>query len=259
MGIPLVAGRDFADLRDTTAPPQAVVNEAFVGRFLQDLEPLGRSIRFGERAFTIVGVARTTTYEAFGEPPAPMIYLSYRDRPSARGEIHVRTRAGAETLLASEVQRAVRALNPMLPIYDIRTLGDHIEKNLFLRRIPARLFTVLGPILLALAAAGIYAVVSHVVANRRQEMALRMALGAAASRVISTVTADSFRSISAGLALGWAMAFAFNLHLGSGGFDGWAFGGVPVVLLAVAWLACWLPAHRASQENPMTLLKQETT
>ena len=94
---------------------------------------------------------------------------------------------------------------------------------------------------------------------RHKEMALRMALGAAASRVISTVTADSFRSISAGLALGWALAFAFNLHLGSGGFDGWAFAGVPAVLLAVAWLACWLPARRAARENPMTLLKQETT
>ena len=93
-----------------------------------------------------------------------MIYLSYRDRPSARGEIHLRTRAGAESLLAPEVERVVRELDPSLPIYDVRTLTEHVEKNLFLRRIPARMFVVLGPLLLVLAAIGIYAVVAYAVA-----------------------------------------------------------------------------------------------
>ena len=93
--------------------------------------------------------------ESFGEKPTPVIYLSYRDRPAVSGEIHLRTRPGAESLLAPGVERAVRELDPTLPIYDVRTLSEHVEKNLFLRRIPARMFVVLGPLLLVLAAIGI--------------------------------------------------------------------------------------------------------
>ena len=159
MNIPLRAGRDFSDLRDRVAPPEAVVNDEFVRRFIGDGLPLGRRVTTRGRAYTIVGIARTSLYDAFGEPPKPIIYLSYRDRPAAAGEIHLRTRPGAEALLGPAMERAVRDLDPTLPLYDVRTLADHVEKNLFLRRIPARMFVVLGPLLLVLAAIGIYAVV----------------------------------------------------------------------------------------------------
>src|SRR4026208_1224070 len=88
----------------------------------------------------------------FARPPKPIIFLSYRDRAPADGEIHVRTRVGSEALLVPDIQRVVRELNPTLPIYDARTLVEHVDKNLFLRRIPARMFVVLGPLLLVLAA-----------------------------------------------------------------------------------------------------------
>ena len=113
----------------------------------------------------IVGVVRNTVADAFGESFKPIVYFSYRDRPAARGEIHVRAVSGAETLLAAAVEHVVRELDPALPVYDVRTMTEHVEKNLFLQRIPARMFVVLGPLLLLLAGVGIYAVVWYAVSD----------------------------------------------------------------------------------------------
>ena len=163
MGLPFVAGRDFVELRDEAAPLQAVVNQEFVRRYLDGGDPIGRRIETRGKKYAIAGVVKTSLYNAFGEPPTPMIYFSYRDRPSATGEIHLRTRVGAETSVANDVRAIVRDLDPELPVYDVRTLSDHIEANLIFRRIPARMFAVLGPLLLLLAAIGIYAVVAYAV------------------------------------------------------------------------------------------------
>jgi putative ABC transport system permease protein len=97
MGIGFVEGVDFADLRDTAQPPQAIVNETFAKRFAERGQVLGRRIVTGGRTYKIVGVVRDSLYDAFGEPPTPFVYLSFRDRPFAEGEIHVRTRPGSET------------------------------------------------------------------------------------------------------------------------------------------------------------------
>jgi len=185
------------------------------------------------------------------------MYLSYRDRPTARGEIHLRTRAGAELLLGPQVERIVRELDPSLPVFDVRTLGDHVEKNLFLRRIPARMFVVLGPSLLMLAAIGIYAVVAYAVSQRTIEIGVRLALGATARRVISGIVGDGLRVVAAGAVVGWALAVAVNLHLVRGPIYLSVFGGVPVLLLAVAAVACWLPARRATAVDPIVALRHE--
>jgi predicted permease len=258
MNIPLVAGRDFADLLDPAAAAQAVVNEAFVRRYLDGVEPIGRRLQNRGRSYAIVGVARNSLYESFGEAPTPMIYFSYRDKPSARGEIHVRTRPNAESTLGADLQRVVRDLDPSLPVYDVRTLTDHVEKNLFLQRIPARMFVVLGPLLLALAAIGIYAVVAYSVSQRRTEIALRLALGATGGRVVAGIVGDSLRVIAVGALAGWMLALAVALHLGpDGSLTQTVFIGVPILLLIVATVACWLPAQRATRISPMLALKQD--
>src|SRR5260221_9755168 len=137
----------------------------------------------------------------------PMLYLSYRDRPSVAGEIHLRTRVGTELAVLPAVRRVVREIDPTAPVFNVRTLSEHVEKNLVLRRIPARMFVVLGPLLLVLAAIGIYAVVAHATAHRTTEIGVRLALGAGARRMVAQIVGESLRVIGIGLGAGWVGGF----------------------------------------------------
>jgi putative ABC transport system permease protein len=256
MDVAMVAGTDFAPLSDTTAPAQAVVNEEFVRRFVGGGEVLGRRITSRGTSYAIAGVVRNSVSDAFGEQTPPVIYLAYRDRPTSRGEIHARTRAGAELLLAPQIEQVVRELDPSLPVYDIRTLSEHIEKNLFFRRVPARIFVVLGPALLLLAALGIYAVVAYTVAHRTTEIGIRLALGATRRRVVRQIVAETLRVIAAGAVFGWIFTVLINLHLVRGPLYLSVFAGVPAILLLVAAAACWLPAWRASRLDPVEALRE---
>jgi predicted permease len=258
MGIPILEGNDFADMRDKAAPAQAIVNEEFVRGYLNGADAIGRRIQTRGRSFAIIGVARNSVYNAFGEPAQPAVYLSYRDRPASEGEIHLRTRSGRETALASEARAVLRELDPMLPLYDVRTLSQHIERNLYLRRIPARMFVVLGPLLLALAAIGIYAVVSYAVARRTREIGVRLTFGATSGRVVRQIISENLGAITWGAAIGWAFALAISVHaITKGPVNLPIFIGVPAILLGVATLACWIPAWRASRIDPMAALRHE--
>ena len=206
----------------------------------------------------IAGVARNSLYESFGEPPTPIIYFSYRDRPSTAGEIHVRTHPGAEIAVASDVRRVVREIDQALPVYDVRTLAEHVERNLFLRRVPARMFVVLGPLLLALAAIGIYAVVAYGVAQRTAEIGVRLALGAPKRTVVVAVVRDTLQSVAFGAIPGWLIMYLIQIHIAPGRpLDVPVFVGVPVILLLVASFASWLPAQRAAGVDPVVALRHE--
>jgi predicted permease len=258
MEIPLLAGTDFADLNDPGAPPQAIVNDEFVRRYLPDAEPIGRRVQARGRSYVIVGVAKTSLYSAFGEPPTPIIYYSYRDAPGVSGEIHLRTRVGSETVIVPEVRRIVSELDADLPVFNVRTLTDHIETNLVFRRVPARLFAVLGPLLLVLAAIGIYAVVAYSVSLRTTEIGVRLALGATVRRLIAQFVGESLIVIGLGALAGWSIAFAVALNFTPGGsIDVPVFAGVPAILLLVAALACWLPIRRATLVEPAVALRQD--
>ena len=261
MKIPLVAGVDFAPLDDRAAPPQTIVNDEFVRHYLDGVSPekaLGRRLQNRGATYVIVGVARNSLYNAFGEPPTPIIYLSYRDRPVLTGEIHVRVRNGSEASVTSVVRGVVRELDPDLPLFNVRSLVDHVETNLVFRRVPARLFAVLGPLLLALAASGIYAVVSYTVSLRSREVGVRMALGATARRVISEFVVENLSIVLVGAIAGWLLTFVIALDvIGVETLDASAFGGVPLLMMLVAAVACWIPARRATRIEPMTVLREE--
>jgi predicted permease len=258
MGIPLVQGNDFVEMGDREAPAQAIVNEEFVRRYLNGAEAIGRSVQTRGGNFSIIGVARNSVYDAFGEPAQPAVYLSYRDLPAIQGEIHLRTRSGNETALTAEARGVLRDLDPMLPLYDARTFSQHIERNLYLRRIPARMFAVLGPLLLGLAAIGIYAVVSYAVARRTREIGVRLTFGATSRRVVQQIIRENLGVITWGAAIGWVLALAISVRvIAKGAINLPVFLGVPAILLGVATLACWIPARRASRIDPMAALRHE--
>jgi predicted permease len=258
MTIPLLEGNDFAEINDRVAPPQAIVNEEFVHRYLNGADAIGRRIQTRGGNFVIIGVARNSVYNSFGEPAQPAVYLSYRDLPAIQGEIHLRTRSGNETTLVSEARAVLRDLDPMLPLYDARTLTQHIERNLYLRRIPARMFVVLGPLLLGLAAVGIYSVVSYAVAKRTREIGVRLVFGATSGRVVLQIIRENLGAITWGTAIGWVLALVISVHaITKGAVNLPVFIGVPTILLSVAMLACWIPARRASRIDPMAALRHE--
>ena len=263
MDIPFRAGGDFVELADATAPPQAIVNEEFVRRFVDsggstaDEAALGRGLQIRGGKYAIVGVVRNSISDAFGETATPVVYLSFRDRTPQAGELHVRTRPGAESLLVPELQRIVRELEPSLPLYDARTLSEHVEKNLFLRRIPARMFVVLGPLLLILAAIGIYGVVDFSVSRRTTEIGVRLALGATARTVVGQIVRETIGVVLAGAMVGWTMVVMVALHLVRGPMYPSVYIGVPALLLTVATVACWIPARRAARLDPVEALRQD--
>lgn len=261
MGIPVLAGTGFADLTDLKTAPQVIVNDAFVRRYIQDGEPLGRRLQARGRTYVIVGVVQTSLYNAFGEPPTPAMYFSYRDNPVGAGEMHLRTRVGSETALIPDVRRVVRELDGELPVFNVRTLTDHIETNLVFRRVPARLFTVLGPLLLVLAAIGIYGVVAYTVSLRTTEIGVRLALGATARRLVAQFVGENLIIIGLGALAGWAIAFVVALDVmpgvPGGSIDVPVFVVVPSILLIVAAIACWLPVRRATRVEPVVALRSE--
>jgi putative ABC transport system permease protein len=224
---------------------------------VQGRDAVGLRIETRGKQYAIAGVVKTSLYNAFGEPPTPMIYFSYRDRPSPIGEIHLRTRVGVETAIASKVRAVVRDLDPELPVYDVRTLTDHIEANLIFKRIPARMFAVLGPLLLLLAAIGIYAVVAYSVSLRTMEIGVRLALGATTGRVVGQFVAEHLIVVAAGALAGWLIAIAVVITMLPARLDPAVFVGVPALLLAVAVAASWWPARRVSRVDPMLALRAE--
>ena len=258
MGIGITSGHDFADLRDPAAPPQVVVNEAFVRQYLAGFDPLGRRVTVRKRAYTIAGVVRDSLYNAYGEPPTPFIYFSQRDNPSPSMEIHTRVRSGPESEIAPTVREAIRRLDPALPLYNVRSLDAHVDANLVFQRIPARMFLVLGPLLLGLAALGIYAVVSYGVAQRIPEIGTRIALGATTGVVTRMLVGETMQTVLLGMTGGAVIA----LFVGSKVLLGDPMSlavvvGIVLVFILVALAACLVPARRASQVDPIKALKTE--
>ncbi|MGH7504583.1 MAG: FtsX-like permease family protein, partial [Longimicrobiales bacterium] len=257
MDIELVAGRDFAEIADEASAPQAIVSEAFVRRYLGAEQPLGRRLGISGRQYEIIGVARNSVADGFGEPTSPTIYLSYRDRPAPMGQMHIRTVPGHEQQFASGMRGVVAAIDPALTVYDVRTLRDHIDINLGLRKIPARMFMALGPLLLALAAIGVYAVVAYAVAQRTAEIGVRLALGASSRRVIGDMVRDHLLIVATGAAVGVMAAAWVYVRLLRQTIDWPVFAGIPLLLLLVSTVAAWIPARRASRVDPVVALRAE--
>jgi ABC-type antimicrobial peptide transport system permease subunit len=160
--------------------------------------------------------------------------------------------------MSSTLQRVFRELDPTVPLFNIRTLDQHIATNLVLRRIPAQMFLVLGPLLLFLAAVGVFAVVDYNVSRRASEVGIRLALGARPAQIVRMIVADTTGVVLLGVAAAMAIVVMIDLHAVRGGVrDLPALVGTPLAILAVASIASWLPARRAGLVAPSTVMRRD--
>jgi predicted permease len=265
MGIPLIAGRDFAN-EGAAEPKVAVVNEAFVAQLFKKESPLGQRVSGGGATYQIIGIVKNTKSRTLGEELRPVLYRSLAQSvesdPSFLGYTVVVRSAGDAAGLANAVRGEIRALDPTLAIFNAVTMEEHLRGALFLPRLAGTLFGVFGFVGLLLAAVGLYGVVSYSVSRRTREIGIRMALGAQAGGVQRVIVWQGMILTLIALVLGLGAAFAVTKVLtsilyGVRPHDLMTFTVVPGFLASVALLACWIPSRRAARVDPLTALRYE--
>lgn len=260
-GIPVVMGRDFERGDGKSARPLIVINETMRQRFWPSSNPIGETFAAGDEAFEVIGVSRATKYRSLREAPRMTMY-----RPIAQSYVDAANLAVSATLPAAQivesVRRELRALDPAMPLYNVRTLAEHVDRSLYLDRLRARLVTWLAGLALALAAVGIYGLVSFNVAERTREVGVRLALGAQPAEVLRMVLAAGIRLAAVGIAAGlllslWLTRIAAAQLYGVNPTDPATLAGGSIVLFAVVLLATLLPARRVTRIDPMAALRYE--
>ena len=264
MGIPLLRGRALSEADRLEAPKVAVVNAAFARRFFPGEEVVGQRLAIGwseEAPREIVGVVGDVRHVGLDTPAAPEVFLPYAQEPDVGVTVVVRA-AGDPSGLAGTVRGAVRAVDPALPVANLRTLDEVLSASLARRRFNMQLLALFAAVALALAGVGTYGVVAHSVAMRTHEIGVRMALGAGRGRVLSDVVGRAMALAGAGLALGLAGALALTRTLsgllyGVSASDPATFAAVALLLAAVALAASAIPGRRAARLDPVVALKGE--
>jgi len=263
VGTPLLRGRAFAETDREGAPLVAIVNQSFVDKFFPGQEPLGKHFRcFGETwNLEIVGVARDAKVNTLGEDPTPEFYMPLLQHYSPQVTLHVRTESDPSAALPS-VRSTVQEMDRQLPLTQVFTIGQIIDQALWAARFGAILLLVFGLLALTLAAVGIYGVMSYTVEQRRQEMGIRIALGAQSQDVLRLVLGQGLVLAGIGAAAGLLVALFVSRAITALLFDVRAldpltFSTVPVMLMCVALLACYIPARRATRVDPILALRQE--
>ncbi len=263
IGIPLVSGRLFTDSDDATHPLVAVVNETFAQLAWPGENPLGKVIKLynDERPVEVVGVVKTTTYNAIGEDPDPFAFFPLKQGYTGFAVLHVRTAANASALVAT-VRKELQSLDANMPFGNVQTMDDVMRQNLWAPRTGAALLGAFGLLAVLLASLGVYGVMSYTVNRRAREIGIRMAIGAQASDVMGMILHRGLVIAVAGLVFGLGAAYFVaryfqNFLIGVAAGDPLTYAVIAVLLAAVALLACWLPARRATKVDPLIALRSD--
>jgi FtsX-like permease family/MacB-like periplasmic core domain len=276
MRIPIVEGRNFTDQDSEYSHEQVmIINKAFARRFFPESDPVGKMVHGWGSWFRIVGVAADSKYHYLGEPETPYFYVSFRQvyREDMNLAFYVRTQGDAENILPI-LRAQTRALDPNVTAFDAAPLREFIGASLYPQKVAASLMSVLSGLALLLAAVGLYSVMAYSVAQRTQEIGVRMALGAARGHVMLMVVRQSMAMVGLGLIAGLVLAFVLALSVSRVSFTNSAMGSSanlmggsstdPLVYLAaavflcvVAVIAALLPARRAAAIEPMKALRTE--
>ncbi len=269
--IPLVRGRAFSASDSASAEPVAIINQVMASTYWPSQDPIGEYIWIGKPMGPanaepgprrIVGIVSDIHETTLAEPPTPTMYMPYAQRPKDNEACFViRT---LQTPLASvpEVRRAVQEVDPDLPLAEIKTMAQVLSTSLTDWRFHAILLGAFGSVALFIAAIGIYGVVSYSVAQRTHEIGVRVALGAERNDVLKLVVGQGAKLTMVGVAIGTAGALALTRSLASILYgvkptDPLTFVLVPLLLIAVALLASYIPARRATKVDPMVALRYE--
>ena len=276
MHIPMVEGRNFTDSDNESQDVGAmIVNEAFVRRFFAGRNPIGTRIHGWGNWFHVVGVAKDSKYHYLGETAPPYFYVPFRQiyRADMNLAFYVRTKGDPDSVL-STLRAQVRELDPNVTVFDAAPLKEFIGASLYPQKVAASLMTVLGSIALLLAAVGLYSVMAYSVAQRTQEIGVRMALGARPSNVMGMVIRQGLTLAAVGLIAGAGLAILMARAVASVSFTTSGMGSSakllgdgangPLVYFAasgflcvIAALASYLPARRAASIEPMQALRTE--
>jgi predicted permease len=262
MGMPVLKGRGFESSDTEKSQPVAIVDESLARRYSPDGDLVNKRIRIGNGPWlTIVGVVPNVKNRKLDEEPWPYLYRPYSQW--VQRETMLVVRAGVDPVsLVGEIRQQVAKLDPELPLSDVKSIQQAMDRSLITTRLTNSLLVGFAATALLLAVTGIYGVMSLNVANRRNEFGIRLALGAQTANVLKLILAQGLRLAMVGVAVGLLAAIAFTrllkgLLFGISASDPLTFAVIAVLLVGVALLACWIPARRATRVDPLEALRQD--
>ena len=264
IGIPLEAGRAF-DARDVAGAPSVVlVSESWARKFFPgETDIVGRLVRLGgsEEQTTIIGVVGDVRHDGLNEPVQPTMFLSFAQHPEGGMALVVRT-SGDPATLTSAVREAVRSVDASIPVYDVSTMLEQVDRSIMAQRLSGGMIAVFALMALVLATVGVYGLIAYSVAERRHEIGIRLALGAQGGDVKRLVIGQGIRLTLVGVLIGLVAAIGVGRALrsmlfGVGTIHLPTLLGVATVLLAVAAIASWIPARRAARTDLLGALRGE--
>jgi predicted permease len=262
--IPLIAGRDF-DQRDRKgAQFVIIINERMAQTLWPGENAVGKRIFVGvesREAIEVIGVARTGKYRALAEDPKPYYYSPLAQRGAGGMTLMIRTTNDPRSLISS-VREEVKAIDARLPLSSIKTMTEHMTWALWAPNMAATLALAFGIVALLLSAVGLYSVMAYVVSQRTREVGIRMALGARRVDVLKLITRHGILLAMAGVLIGFALSLALaralsTVLIGVSAYDATTFLVVPLLLMLVAFIACLIPARRATKVDPLVALRYE--
>jgi len=263
MRAPLLQGRFFDEHDSATGAPVAIVNEAFARHYWPNQNPLGKHIAGSRDPFQreVVGIVADGKIDSPSKPAADQLYVPSEQQPYAGMTLVVRSSVAPQNLI-NAVRAKIAEVDPTIPISAVRTMDEVLGAAVARPRLIAAITGLFAGFALLLAAIGIYGVMAYSVSTRKQEMGIRLALGAEPSDILRLIVGQGMRMALLGVGIGIAFSLALtrllaNLLYGIGAADPLVFTSASLVLLGVAFFACYLPARRATRVDPIVVLRYE--